>query len=153
MSEPRKAGEGGSASETRDAGTAAVGELLEALERLRADAAAYAQARWQLLRLELLEGRAALVRLAFLLGAAVVLGLVGLALLAAALAGPLAQWTGWEREPLWAIEGAVLLAAGASVAWSGWRRSRRELRLFEQSLEELQEDLRWLRERWGVVRR
>lgn len=122
--------------------------MQQLLRQMQADGLAYARARWRLLQLELLEARRTLLLAGVFALAALVLGIVGLALLAAALAEVLRDWTGLDSGPLLAIEGALLLILGAAVGWLAWRRFRCELRPFEQSLEELQEDLHWLRQHW-----
>ncbi|MCL6504103.1 MAG: phage holin family protein [Pirellulales bacterium] len=122
--------------------------MQQLLRQMQADLLASARARWRLLQIELLEARRTLLLAAAFALAAIVLGIVGLALLAAALAKVLEDWTGLDSGPLLAIEGALLLILGATIGWLAWRRFRCELRLFEQSLEELQEDLHWLRQHW-----
>lgn len=114
---------------------------------------AYVQAHWRLFQLELHEAKADFVRLALFACTSLVLGVAGMAVLVAALAHLLAEWTGLDRELVLAIEGGLLLAIGAGAGWLGWRRCRREFRPLQQSLEELQEDLQWLRQHLGTGRR
>lgn len=132
--------------------SAALENLQQALRHVRSDGTAYVQARWQLFQLELREAKAKFMRLALLACTAVVLAVSGIAVLAVALAHLLAEQTGLDRELLLAIEGGVLLAMAGSAAWLGWWRYRSEFRPFEQSLEELQEDLNWLRQHLGTDR-
>jgi uncharacterized membrane protein YqjE len=157
MSEPPFPGPEGAGADAAEANAAeilaAAGRVEEGLRRVRADALAYAEARWRLMQLELLEARAALGRLAAVALASFVLAVVGLGLLAASGAERLSRISGLDRALVLAMEGGLLLAAGAGAAWWGWRRWRRTFRPLEQSLEELQEDLHWLRERWGLERR
>ncbi len=132
---------------------AALESLQQTLRQAGADGMAYVQARWRLLQLELYEARAELVRLAVFASTALVLAVAGIVVLAVVLADLLAERTGMDRELLLAIEGGLLLAAGACAGWLGWRRCRREFRPLEQSLEELEEDLHWLRQHLGTDRR
>jgi hypothetical protein len=103
-------------------------------------------ARWRLLRLEALDARSQLRRLAICLGIALLAALTSLPVFVVAAGDSL---DGVRGLPSWAwhlISGSALLVGAALVAWIAWRRFRREFVGLSESIEELREDVVWLRE-------
>jgi uncharacterized membrane protein YqjE len=101
--------------------------------------------RWELARLELQSDARTLRGLAVCLAMAALAVLVSLPLLVAAGASALAIVA--LNEPIWlAIFGGSLLLGGLVGALLAWRYFRRRLTGLEQTLEELHEDVLWLRE-------
>ncbi len=117
--------------------------------RLKSDIVSLAQLRWQLARLEATAAARSLRRLAVLLSAAALGALVGFSVLVVALADVLDGRFGVPRSGWLLIFGFGLLGSGALLAWTRWRRFRQEVVGFEQTIEELREDVVWLRERFG----
>jgi len=103
-------------------------------------------ARWRLLRLEALDARDHLRRLAICLGVAVLAALTSLPVLVVAAGDAL---DGAWGLPSWAwhlISSGLLIAGASLVAWLAWRRFQREFVGLSESIEELREDAVWLRE-------
>ena len=124
-------------------------DLQEQAARLRAELEQTLALRWQLARLEVQAAVGSIKRLAVGLAAAAVLALTGLPVLAVWAATLLD-----ERLPLRGIRwllvfGLVLLAAAALAGWLAWRHFRRRFVGLEETLEELREDLVWIREWTG----
>jgi hypothetical protein len=122
------------------------------LADLREDLAAFgdelrelAAARWELARLELAVDWRAAKRLAVGWLTAAVTALVALPLLVVALADSLAGGKIGSDGWLMIFAGGLLLLAAAS-GYFAWRRFRRLFVGFSETLEELREDLAWLRE-------
>lgn len=116
------------------------------LAQLSADAQEMITLRWQLARLEFTAGLDQLKRLAKALAIALVLGMTAPPLVAVCVAqlfdGRLGlPWTAWLL-----LFAATLLGLGSLIAWLAWRGFRRRFGGLEESLEELREDLLWLRE-------
>jgi hypothetical protein len=129
--------------------------IKELLSRLRTDAdAAYGDvramvvARWELANLELRAAVAQAKHLAVWLVAAIVMVLTALPVLLVALAFYLDRCC--QIRPhvflLWA--GLALLVGGGTAALVAWRRFRRECQWFEATLDEMREDVTWVKE-WG----
>ncbi len=105
-----------------------------------------AAARWELARLELAADLRSARRLAICWLAAGVAALAVLPLLAVALAEALAGCGGISRGGwLLRLAAGLLVLAGAG-GYLAWRRFRRRFLGLRETLEELQEDLLWLRE-------
>jgi hypothetical protein len=117
--------------------------------RLKSDIASLAQLRWQLARLEATAAACSLRRLAVVLTVAALAALVALPILLVALADALDGRLGVPRWGWLLAFGFGLLLTAALAAWSRWRRFRQEFVGFEQTLEELREDVVWLRERFA----
>jgi NADH:ubiquinone oxidoreductase subunit K len=120
--------------------------LQRELTRLGTDLRLMAEARWELARVELrasiYQGR----RLAILLVIGGILVLASLPVAAVAASQFLAQTVGMSFL-FWLIIWAVGLATGGiAIAWSAWRRFRRDFVGIEETLEELREDLQWLQD-------
>jgi uncharacterized membrane protein YqjE len=110
------------------------------------------QARRELAELEWKADVSSSKRLALAAGVGAVIALTSLPLFAGTLAQVL--HTCWPFQianvNLWhPTMAAVLLLAGTGLAWVGYRRFRREFIGFRQSLEEVREDIEWLREWTG----
>lgn len=105
-----------------------------------------AQARWELARLELLADFHAAKRLAIAWFTAAALALTALPLLAGSLAEALDGRAGLHRGHwLLIIAGALLILALAG-SYLAWRRFSRRFTGLRETLEELREDMVWLRE-------
>ncbi len=76
---------------------------------------------------------------------AVVLGLTALPVAAVAAADLLEGTLGISRGGWLLIEAAALLAAAVAGGFLAWRRFRRRFAGLEETLEELREDLDWIR--------
>ncbi len=105
-----------------------------------------AELRWQLLRIELHSSVGPVKWLAITLLIAVVVVLVSLPLLAVAAAWSLhgrltISFSGWLL-----IFGFGLLCVGIGGGFLAWRRFRQRFAGLEQSLEELREDIVWLKD-------
>jgi hypothetical protein len=120
-----------------------------------ADLAEMFQARRELAELELQADVASSKRLAVTAGVGAAIALTSLSLFAGTLAQVLqARWDigvqaadGTPVVNLWLpILAAGLLLAGTLLGWAGYRRFRRELLGFRQTLAEMREDIQWLRE-------
>jgi len=126
-------------------------DLQQQAARLRAELGQTLALRWQLARLEVQAATGSIKRLAVGLAVAVVLAFTGLPVLAVWAATLLD-----EKLPLRGISwllifGLVLVAAAALVGWLAWRHFRRRFVGLEETLEELREDLVWLREWTGRI--
>ncbi len=105
-----------------------------------------AAARWRLLRMELVSARDQVRKLAIVLVAAFCAGLASLPVLIVAAGDALDEKLGLPRWAWLLASGLLLLAGACFSAWLAWRRFRRDFIGLTESLEELQEDLVWLRE-------
>jgi uncharacterized membrane protein YqjE len=121
-------------------------ELAAELAALRSELAEMLALRWQLARLELEADLRLARRLAVVFAAAAVMTLTALPLWASAAAELLDGRWGIGRAGWLAVFGAVLLAAAALGTFVAWRRFRAKLVGLRETLEELHEDLVWLRE-------
>ncbi len=121
-------------------------KVKEEIGSLGADLRQMAELRWQLARLELRAAAGPIKSLAIKLLIAAVTVLTGLPLLAVGMAWSLdgrlrISFTGWLL-----IFGLGLLMGGAAGGYLAWRRFRRRFTGLEQTLEELHEDLVWLKD-------
>ncbi len=123
------------------------------LARLRAELAALGRElrgmlalRWEMARLELTADLRRLRRTVWMLLVAAVMALAALPLLLAVLAELLAGCLGIGRTGWLAILASALLAGACLLAGLAWRRLRARALLWEETLEELHEDVRWLGE-------
>jgi hypothetical protein len=121
-------------------------ELRKELDALGGDLGEMAAARWELAQLELQSDLCAAKRLAVAWLLAAVLALAALPLAAVALAKTLdgrceMAFSGW----LLIFAGGLLLLA-LMVGYFAWRWFRRRFVGFQETREELREDLLWLRE-------
>ncbi len=107
---------------------------------------ALAAARWRLLQMELVSARDQVRKLAIVLFAAFCAVLVSLPVLIVAAGDALDGKLGLPRWAWLLASGLLLLTSACLSAWLSWRRFRREFVGLAESLEELQEDLVWLRE-------
>ncbi|MBN1396239.1 MAG: phage holin family protein [Pirellulales bacterium] len=104
-----------------------------------------AAARWELARLEIESDLRSLVRLAIFWSLAAAALLTALPLAAAALAEALDGRLGIGRPGWLLILAAVLLVMSLSGGYCAWRRFRRRFTGLRETLEELREDLVWLK--------
>lgn len=118
-------------------------------QRLFRDVAELAEARYRLAELEIRHDVAAGRRLAIAGGVGAVLLLVGMPVLVVLLANAVGKWLG--DDPMWWLLsfGLALCLCGGATMWTAWRRFRRNFSGLQQSLEELREDILWLREWTG----
>ena len=105
--------------------------------------------RWELALLELQEDFRSAKRLAVVFAVSAVMALAGLPLLFVLAAELLDGRLGLARTSWLAIFGAVLLLGAALAGALTWRHFRRHTVGLEETLEELREDLLWLREKTG----
>jgi uncharacterized membrane protein YqjE len=120
--------------------------LREGLRRLGVDLYDLARTRWQLARLESVDAIRSLRGLAVVLAIVAVLVLTALPVLVVALADALHHTLGIARWGWLCLFGGGLLMTGATVGWAKYRRFRQEFVGLEETLEELREDVAWLRE-------
>ena len=99
-----------------------------------------------LAKLEVQHDIASSRRLGIVAGSGAVVAIVGISLLAITFAEYLAALT--QTNPLWwqFAFGSVMLLAGASAIYVGWKAFRRDFSGLSETLEELREDQRWLGE-------
>jgi len=116
------------------------------LASLTADIAEMLTLRARLAALELRVAKAQIQRLAIALGIAAVLGLTALPLLAVSAAHLLNGRLGISEAGWLVIMAAALLVTALLGAWLACRSFRGRFVGLEESLEELREDLLWLRE-------
>jgi len=105
--------------------------------------------RWQLARLEVESDLRSAKRLIIGLSIAAVIALAALPILVVCLAQLLDGWLRLGSVAWLGIFGLLLLLVGPAVGYAAWRRFRRGFVGLQQTLEELQEDLVWLREWTG----
>ena len=105
--------------------------------------------RWQLARLEVESDLRSAKQLIIGLSFAAVTGLAALPVLAVCLAQLLDGCLGLGDTAWLAILGFGLLLVGPAIGYAAYRRFRRRFVGLRQTLEELQEDLIWLREWTG----
>lgn len=122
-------------------------DLKEEVTRAGAELGEMARLRWQLAKLELNESVGQVKRLAIVLGIAAVMALTALPVLVVWGAETLAIHAGYFPAHGWmlVLALALLLLAGLG-GFLAWRRFRRQFTGLEQTLEELREDLVWLRQ-------
>ena len=123
-----------------------LGDVTRDFAQLRAELGEMLGLRWELARLELGAVVAAVKRLALLLAIAAVMLMTALPL-AAVVAAEILDKVRPDSKIGWLIGFCLLLAVSASlVGWTAWRRFHGSFTGFEETLEELHEDLAWLRE-------
>jgi len=120
--------------------------LQAAVHRASGDVRTLAEARWKLARLEVLAAVAEVKRLAIAAAVGGIVALVSIPVLVVAAAELLDGTFGLGRTAWLGQFGVGLLASAVTVAWIGWRRFQARFVGLEETLEELQEDLLWLRE-------
>jgi len=125
-------------------------EIRQQIARLGDDLREMLSLRWQLALLEIRADLESAKRVAIVLACALVIGLTSLPLLAAAAAEALDGFLGIRRAGWLLILGSLLLSAAAVLAWAAWRRFRRRLVGLETTMEELHEDVAWLRQWTGA---
>ncbi len=118
-----------------------LGELRKELSGMADEAVQLARLRWRLAEIELRESAETTRRFAIWAIVCAVLVLSSLPVFVVALSAWLLPSLAWA----W-ISGLILLVLGLAAAWFAWRRFRREFHGVEQSLEELREDLAWVKE-------
>jgi uncharacterized membrane protein YqjE len=124
-------------------------DLHDDLKSLAAEVREMAASRWELARLELVAQGKMLTRLVCIGFAAALMTLVALPLLAWCLADALDGWLGVARSG-WLLGMAVGLLGFALLSGIfAVRRFRRRATGLQETLEELREDIVWLREWFG----
>ena len=124
-------------------------DLKEEVSRAGSELGEMARLRWQLARLELNESIAQVKRLAIVLAVAAVMALTALPVLVVWAAETVALHTDDSPFPAhgWMLifASALLLIAGLG-GFLAYRRFRRQFTGLEQTIEEVREDLIWLRD-------
>jgi hypothetical protein len=123
-----------------------LGELKEDVAGLAADLREMLELRAKLAQQELLADAGNVRRLARAAAVATGMGIVAVPLLVVVLAHWLEKWLGAAAFGWLLAAGILLLGAAAILAGLAWRRFRRDLVALSGTLEELREDLVWLRE-------
>jgi protein-S-isoprenylcysteine O-methyltransferase Ste14 len=122
-------------------------DLKNEIRGLAADAGEMLSLRCELARLEIQADFRRLKRLAVVWGAAAVMALTALPLLVACVAEMLDGRLGIARMGWLMIFGITLLGIAALCGYVAWRRFRRRFVGLQQTLEELREDLVWVKEK------
>ena len=124
-----------------------LGDVSQDISQLRAELGEMAGLRWQLARLELDAALGAVKRLALAAAVAAVMLMTALPL-AAVVAAEVLDESIWEiSKTVWLTVFCLLLAVSAGlIGWTAWRRFRSGYAGFEETLEELHEDIAWVRE-------
>jgi hypothetical protein len=122
-------------------------DLQKELRSLAADVQEMVRLRWELARLELQTDLRNIKRLAIFFCAAAAMVLTALPLLASYLAEKLDGSLAVARSTWLLIFALALLGAGALVALGAWIWFRRRFLGLQESLEELREDMEWVKER------
>jgi hypothetical protein len=117
------------------------------LGALGAEVREMAAARWELARLEIESDLRSVRRLVIAWLAAAVMSLGALPLAVSALAEALGGWLRIPRIGWLLIFAGVLLLLAAALGSLAWRRFRRNFIGLRETLEELREDVVWLKER------
>ena len=117
------------------------------LSQLSGDVQEMIALRWQLASLELHAALGQLKALVIALGIAAVLGLTSLPLVAVSAAQVLDGALGLSQAGWLLVFALVLLVLALLVGLLAWRTFRRRFVGLEETLEELHEDLRWVREK------
>ena len=120
--------------------------LRNELGTLAADVRKMATLRWELARLELQSDARTVARLAIVWTVSVILALVSLPVLVVALACALDGVFGIPQGGWLVIFGLGLILIAMLSGISAWRRFRKNFIGLEETLEELHEDMVWLRE-------
>jgi uncharacterized membrane protein YqjE len=122
-------------------------DLRDELAALGGELREMAAARWQLARLELEADRQTLRGLVLAWLIALLMALTALPVLVVCLAETLADWRNVPRS-VWLLGfGLGLLVFALLGGYLAWRRFRRRVVGLQETLEELREDLVWLREK------
>jgi uncharacterized membrane protein YqjE len=124
-------------------------DLRKELNALGDELRGMAAARWQLAQLELKADLQSVKRLAIVWLMAGVMALTSLPLLASSLAEVLDGRYGIARGMWLLIFAGGLLFFALAGGYLAWRRFRRRFIGLQETLEELREDLLWLREKSG----
>lgn len=124
-----------------DADRPLLGELQKELSGMADEAAQLASLRWRLAEIELRQSAETTRRFSIRAIIGAVLVLTSLPVFVVALSAWLLPSLAWA----W-LSGLILLVGGLAVAWFAWRRFRRDFHGLEQSLEEVREDLAWVKE-------
>lgn len=120
--------------------------LQEELASLVSDVREMALLRWQLAKLELAADARSTLRLAIILAIAVLMVLVSLPVLVVSLGSLLDGVCGISQSGWLCIFGLALLSTAILGGFLAWRRFRRNLIALAETIEELREDIVWLRE-------
>ena len=126
-------------------GPSLLGDLRREIGSLGADVKEMAAVRLELAQVEWQAAVTEVKRLVLGGLVAVVLGLTALPVAAVAAADLLEGTLGISRGGWLLIEAAALLAAAVAGGFLAWRRFRRRFTGLEETLEELREDLDWIR--------
>jgi uncharacterized membrane protein YqjE len=103
-------------------------------------------ARWDLAWLEIREAGRSIRRLSVPLAVAMALLAAALPVLIVWICEVAANLLGVGRAWPLGLSVLFLIAVGAAIAFAAWRRFRREFAGLEETLEELREDIVWLKE-------
>jgi hypothetical protein len=125
-------------------------DLRDEIGALGAELREMAQTRWELARLELLADLRWVKRLAIAWLVSAILTLTALPLLAASLADKLDGRAGIHRGDWLLIFAAGLLILAIVGGYLAWRRFWRKFTGLRETMEELREDMLWLREGSGA---
>lgn len=120
--------------------------LQEELSSLVSDVREMAVLRWELAKLEFAADARSTIRLVVVLAVAVLMVLVALPVLVVALGILLDGVWGISQSGWLCIFGVALLATASLGGFWAWRLFRRNLVGLEETIEELREDMVWLRE-------
>lgn len=121
-------------------------EVKDEIGSLAADLAEMAVLRWKLAKTEFGTDLRAISRLAVALLLVAVMVFSAVPILLVAASGLLSGWLGIPQIAWLLIFGLGLFAGGAATGWLAWCRFRRRFAGMEETLEELREDVVWLRE-------
>jgi Putative Actinobacterial Holin-X, holin superfamily III len=121
-------------------------DLKAQLSGLKADLGQMLQLRWELARVEIQADLEHLKRLVLIWGISAVTALTSLPLFAACGADALDGRLGIAAKGWLLIFGLALLCTAVICAFFGWLRFRIRFVGLKQSLEELREDLEWIKE-------
>ena len=121
-------------------------EVGQDMAQLRAELGEMLELRWQLARLELDAALGTVKRLAVAAAVVAVMLLTALPL-AAVVGAELLDGVWTISKTGWLIGFTLVLVAGAGlIGWTAWRRFGRTYTGFEETLEELHEDVAWIGE-------
>lgn len=132
-----------------DADRPLLGELQEELSGMATELGELAKLRLRLAEIELRESAQTTKRFAVWAVVAAILVLTSLPVLVVALSAWLSEVTVLSGMAWNLILGLLLAIGGVAAFWSSWRRFRRDFRGLEESIEELREDLVWVKEWTG----
>jgi hypothetical protein len=116
------------------------------LRGMTADLREMLKLRWELARLEIQADLAHLKRLIVICTVAAVMALTALPLLAVCLAQTLDGWQGIACRGWLLIFGLTLICMAVIFTYGGWFWFRRRFVGLQETLEELREDLEWVKE-------